>query len=165
MFECLILGDSIAEGTHKALPTCVAYSKKGINSVAWNKKYLSKDLSAPKVIISLGTNDDKIDTYSEIKKLRLKVIADRVYWIMPAIKPHIQVLVAQVAAEFGDTVLPITGLAPDKMHPTPAGYRELARNISSKNTYTSINTNINSNSDRVSCGPFFDTLDYRSCNR
>jgi lysophospholipase L1-like esterase len=155
MFDCLILGDSIAEGTKMVMPSCVTYSKVGINSAAWNKKYLAKDLSAPKVIISLGTNDDGIDTYSEIKKMRLRVSADRVYWIMPAIKPHIQVMVTRVAAEFDDIVLPITGLAPDKIHPTPAGYRELAKKISTKHA----------DNNTISCGPFFEALAYHICNR
>jgi lysophospholipase L1-like esterase len=35
-------------------------------------------------------------------------------------------MVREVAAGFGDTVLPITRLQPDGIHPSWAGYKELA---------------------------------------
>jgi lysophospholipase L1-like esterase len=79
------------------------------------------------VIISLGTNDLKnVNTFDELQKIRQRVKADRVYWIMPPIKPAIQELVRRLAAEHGDVILPITQLSPDRVHPTPQGYRELA---------------------------------------
>jgi lysophospholipase L1-like esterase len=49
-----------------------------------------------------------------------------VYWILPAIKPDIQEMVKKVAAENGDTVLPMTRLQKDGIHPSWAGYKELA---------------------------------------
>ena len=51
MLECLILGDSIAVGVHKARPECVAYVKSGINSRDYVNKYIGKDLAAQTVII------------------------------------------------------------------------------------------------------------------
>jgi lysophospholipase L1-like esterase len=45
---------------------------------------------------------------------------------LPAIKPNIQETVIKVAAEFGDTVLPITRLQKDGVHPSWAGYKDLA---------------------------------------
>ena len=38
MIDCLIVGDSIAVGTHHFKPECVAYAKGGINSNHWNKQ-------------------------------------------------------------------------------------------------------------------------------
>jgi len=128
MLECLILGDSIAVGTHQARPDCVAYAKGGWNTWQWNRDYLKNDLSAKTVIISLGSNDHKgIRTKAELQRIREKVGTNsRVFWIMPAIKPDIQEIVKQVATDYGDAILPITRLQKDGVHPSWAGYKQLA---------------------------------------
>jgi len=128
MLECLILGDSIAVGTHQARPECVAYAKSGWNTWQWNRDYLKKDMSAKTVIISLGSNDHKgIRTKAELQRIREKVGTNsRVFWIMPAIKPDIQEIVKQVATDYGDAILPITRLQKDGVHPSWTGYKELA---------------------------------------
>jgi len=131
MINCIILGDSIAVGTHQFRPECVAHANVGINSKQWRKEYLEKDqgnnLVAETIIISIGSNDYKgINTIEEISKIRIAVRAKRVFWILPAIKPDIQNMVKEVAAGFGDVVLPITQLEPDGIHPTRDGYKELA---------------------------------------
>jgi lysophospholipase L1-like esterase len=83
-------------------------------------------LKAKTVIISLGSNDHKyVKTESELRSIRELTKADRVYWILPAIKPDIQEIVKKVAAENGDTVLPITRLQNDGVHPSWAGYKQL----------------------------------------
>jgi lysophospholipase L1-like esterase len=127
MLECLIVGDSIAVGTATARPECVAYAKGGINSYQWLNKNIDKTpLIAKTVIISLGSNDHKyVKTESELQAIRELTKADRVYWILPAIKPDIQEIVRKVAAANGDTVLPITRLQKDGVHPSWAGYKEL----------------------------------------
>jgi lysophospholipase L1-like esterase len=127
MLECLIVGDSIAVGTATARPECVAYAKGGINSYQWLNKNIDKTpLIAKTVIISLGSNDHKyVKTESELQAIRELTKADRVYWILPAIKPDIQEIVRKVAAQYGDTVLPITRLQKDGVHPSWAGYKEL----------------------------------------
>jgi lysophospholipase L1-like esterase len=127
MLECLIVGDSIAVGTATARPECVAYAKGGINSYQWLNKNIDKTpLRAKTVIISLGSNDHKyVKTQSELQAIRQLTKADRVFWILPAIKPDIQEIVRKVAAEYGDTVLPITRLQKDGVHPSWAGYKEL----------------------------------------
>jgi lysophospholipase L1-like esterase len=128
MLECLILGDSIAVGTHQARPECVAYAKGGWNTWQWNRDYLKNDLTAKAVIISLGSNDHKgVKTKAELQRIREKVGATaRVFWILPAIKPEIQAIVRGMAEEYGDTVLPITRLQKDGIHPSWAGYKQLA---------------------------------------
>jgi lysophospholipase L1-like esterase len=129
MLDCLIVGDSIAVGTHQFKPECAVYAKGGINSKQWvDKNIQNMPLQAKTIIISLGTNDHKyIKTESELQTVRQLTKADRVYWILPAIKPDIQDIVRKVAAQYGDTVLPITSLQPDKIHPSWAGYKEIAK--------------------------------------
>ena len=127
MLECLIVGDSIAVGTARQRPECVSLSQGGINSHNWNKKNAGNSVAARTVIISLGSNDTKdIRTIWELQTLRDKVTADRVYWIMPAIKPHIQKMVQTVADSYGDTVLPIISLEKDGVHPDTKGYQAIA---------------------------------------
>jgi lysophospholipase L1-like esterase len=128
MIDCLILGDSIAVGTHQARPECVAYAKGGWNTWQWNRDYLKNDLTARTVIISLGSNDHKgVKTKAELQRIREKVGATaRVFWILPAIKPEIQAIVRDMAEEYRDTVLPITRLQKDGVHPSWAGYKQLA---------------------------------------
>jgi hypothetical protein len=128
MLDCLIAGDSIAVGIANVRQECVSYSKGGINSYQWvNRNIGNMPLNAKTVIISLGSNDHKyVKTESELRSIRELTKADRVFWIMPAIKPDIQEIVKKVAAEHGDTVLPITRLQKDGVHPSWAGYKELA---------------------------------------
>ena len=128
MIECLVLGDSIAVGLHQQIPQCESLSKGGWNTAQWNRDYLKYNLTANTVIISLGSNDHKhIRTQEELELLRNKVQAGRVFWILPAIKPEIQRIVKVIAALHGDTVLPIARLQPDGVHPSWAGYKDLAR--------------------------------------
>ena len=128
MIDCLILGDSIAVGTHLQRYECTSYSKGGINSANWNRDYLKNDLTAKTVIISLGSNDYKgIRTKAELQRIREKVgTTAKVFWILPAIKPHIQEIVKDMAKEYGDTVVPIRHLQEDGVHPNLKGYREIA---------------------------------------
>jgi len=128
MIDCLIMGDSIAVGTAQVRQECVSYSKGGINSYQWLNTNVGKSpYIAKTVIISLGSNDHKyVKTLSELRNIRELTKAERVYWILPAIKPDIQDIVRKVAAENGDVVLPITRLQKDGVHPSWAGYKELA---------------------------------------
>lgn len=127
MIDCLIIGDSIAVGTHQFKKECVAYAKGGINTWQFNKQYTG-DFYSGNVIISLGSNDHKgVNTRKELEALRNRVLAkNKVYWILPAIKPEIQEIVKDIADRNGDVVLPITRLQPDGVHPSWAGYKELA---------------------------------------
>ena len=133
MIDCMIVGDSIAVGTHHFRPECVSYSKSGINSHDWNTKYKAIDLQAKTVIISLGSNDLKtLHTYKEIMELRQRVDAKNVIWILPANKPHKAELVRMVAKAFDDNVLPIPNVSNDGVHPSPSGYKKLAENTKDK---------------------------------
>ena len=127
MIECLIVGDSIAVGTAHFRPECAVMAKSGINSKDWNEKHYHDQLKSDTVIISLGSNDLKtLNTFREIIALRQRIQARRVFWILPANKPQKVELIKMVAEEYKDTIIPISKVSTDKVHPTPQGYRELA---------------------------------------
>jgi lysophospholipase L1-like esterase len=127
MLDCLILGDSIAVGTAQFRPDCAVYAKGGINSHNWLNKNIDKKLTAKSVIISLGSNDHQgVKTFHELMSIRQLTDAGRVYWILPANKPDVAEIVEIIAKNFGDTILPITKLSKDGVHPTTVGYKELA---------------------------------------
>ncbi len=129
MIECLILGDSIAVGTAQARPECVAYVKSGINSYQFNKKY-PQTFNGKVVVISLGSNDHKyIETEQEFYRLRERIQAETVYWILPAGNAktseipivRIQEHVETIAGMFGDWIIRIPSLSKDGIHPTGNG--------------------------------------------
>jgi lysophospholipase L1-like esterase len=130
MLDCLIIGDSIAVGTHKFRPDCVAYAQGGITSIGWNKKFGNKDLTAKNVIISLSTNDwEKADTYGTLMNIRTKIKGDaKVFWIEPNRESKFEAVqhVRRVAEQFGDTVIVTTRWQQDKIHPSWAGYKNIA---------------------------------------
>jgi lysophospholipase L1-like esterase len=135
MLECLILGDSIAVGTANVRQECVSYSKGGWNTWQWNNHYIDKektDLTAKAVIISLGTNDHNgVKTFDELLKMRNNVKASQVFWILPPCnpkfcKPNVNEIVESIAKKFGDTIISTNRLQADAIHPSWAGYKELA---------------------------------------
>lgn len=135
MIDCLVLGDSIAVGTQAQRSECVSLAKGGINTWQWNKQFGNQDLTANTVIISLGSNDHKyIRTRQELEAMRSRVKAARVFWILPygnlkgseVSIEQIQQTVKSIAQQYGDVVLPITRISKDNIHPSWAGYRELA---------------------------------------
>jgi lysophospholipase L1-like esterase len=128
----MIIGDSIAVGVARERPECVSYSTGGLNTWQWNKKYGDKVLASPAVIISLGTNDHKgVKTLSELTAMRSRVTAQRVYWVMPPCndkfcKPEVNEWVKTIANTNGDVIITTKRLQPDAIHPSWAGYKELA---------------------------------------
>ena len=126
MLDCLIVGDSIAKGIGQVRTECVTLAQSGINSRDWNNIYIKKVKPARTTIISLGSNDYKsLNTEVELIALRTHVAADQVFWIVPAVKSDKQDLVKKIAKQFGDTFISIPELAPDRVHPTSRGYRQL----------------------------------------
>ena len=132
MLECLIIGDSIAGGTKMFAPKeCVSYSKGGWNTWQWNRSYGDKNLTAKNVVISLGTNDHAgVNTERELRKMRSKVKAERVVWIMPPCnkgfcKPKVNSIVEKLAREYGDVIVSTPYVQPDNIHPSWRGYKDL----------------------------------------
>jgi lysophospholipase L1-like esterase len=134
MLECLILGDSLAVGVGQVRTECVTYAKSGINSYDYVNRHIfytgSNNKEAKTVIISLGSNDYKsINTYEELLTLRQLVKADRVYWILPAIKDIKRKNVQKVAEKYKDIVIDSRNheISPDGVHPTYKGYKSIAK--------------------------------------
>lgn len=132
MIDCMIVGDSIAVGTHRVRTECAEYATGGLNTWQWNKKYKDANLSARSVIISLGTNDHKyVKTRKELEAMRARIKAERVYWIMPPCnekfcKADVNETVKQIAEANGDFIIATKRVQTDKIHPSWAGYKELA---------------------------------------
>ena len=129
MFECLILGDSIALGTSYYRKECTAIVKSGINSSSYNSKYISSQYTTKTAIISLGVNDSNdMDTYENLLKLRRNIDAEKVFWILPAIKDRKRKEIWMIAYDFNDIVVDsrFVPLSQDRLHPTSKGYKELA---------------------------------------
>ena len=133
MIDCMIVGDSIAVGTARVRQECAEYATGGLNTWQWNKKYKSADLTAKSVIISLGTNDHKgVKTRVELEAMRARVKAERVYWIMPPCnagfcKPTVNEIVKSIAEANGDMIIGTKRVQVDNVHPSWAGYKELAK--------------------------------------
>lgn len=127
MFDCLILGDSIAVGIAKHRPDCVVHAQVGINSRDWNNKFIGKNLDSNTVIISLGSNDHgNIKTLNELVELRENLKSKKVFWILPANNANTREVVRSVATKFQDTTIDIPYISKDNVHPSAKGYRELA---------------------------------------
>lgn len=135
MLECLILGDSIAQGIANYRPECIEYAQVGQNSAQANRAYRTHRLNADTVIISLGTNDHRyVDTYSELIQLRERIKANKVIWIMPnAVNPNsgtnitvVRASIDSIAGAYGDSILTIPQPMADRYHPTNRGYKNLA---------------------------------------
>jgi lysophospholipase L1-like esterase len=86
-------------------------------------------LQAKHVIISLGSNDHKyIKTEEELRNIRKLTNAQVVYWVLPSNKfPDAQAAVWKLANEYHDTVLKTERMQPDNVHPSWAGYKEIAK--------------------------------------
>jgi hypothetical protein len=133
MLDCLILGDSIAVGVSQIRKECVAYVKSGINSRDFYNKHktmLGEQKQVGTTIISIGPNDTKsIDTIKYANSIR-ENIKGKVYWILPSEtkKPEKFEIIKDVAKAWGDVVIerPKDKISGDGVHPTYAGYKELA---------------------------------------
>ena len=132
--SCIIIGDSIAHGVADIRKDCKSYTQSGISTLGWSHKWLKKiDFVADSVFISLGSNDQYgnfEDTVDELYKIRREIGEGRnVIWVLPAIKPWIQDIIVEIAYDYGDTVLQMTKLSSDHVHPTMRGYKALANFI------------------------------------
>jgi hypothetical protein len=125
MFECLIIGDSIAVGLGHARPECVTIARLGITSERWVRGFGSnpfyKDDTYKVAIISLGTNDYRNMTSEMLYLIRKEVKASKVIWLLPSysLKPIQRTIITELANEFKDKVLDITDhIGRDGIHPS-----------------------------------------------
>ena len=131
MIDCIIMGDSIAVGTHQFKKECVSYSKVGITSRGWDKLFGKNDLIANTTIISLGTNDsDDYDTFTKLIEIRSKIESKKVFWIVPNLETRKKAYsnVVIVARLFDDEIIIPSKYQKDKIHPNLSEYKEIAKN-------------------------------------
>jgi len=129
MFECLIIGDSIAVGTKMFMPQCLSYAVSGITSWHWGITYGFVSLTTAKtVVISLGSNDGKNPkTLDALLGIRHRTDAERVIWIVPTGAGRESVI--YVATKFGDQMIEIKSTQADKIHPDGNGYKAIVEEI------------------------------------
>ncbi len=125
---CLSLGDSLAVGVGRKLPECQTEAEVGITSARFIVERLSP-ARADRVVISLGVNDgESARTLENLLRVRSSVTARSVVWLLPFGHDLARRAISTVAARFGDRTID-TGpyVGDDRLHPTDAGYRMLAR--------------------------------------
>jgi lysophospholipase L1-like esterase len=127
MMSCITAGDSIGDGIHHYAPACTSMAHKGWSSARWHRHYAKITLSADRVLISLGSNDGRGDTASQIAAIRKQVKARQVVWVVPACNPRAAMAVEAEAARHGDALVWIRHTGPDHVHPTMSEYRALAK--------------------------------------
>ncbi len=125
---CLSLGDSLAVGVGQKLPECQVEAEVGITSTRFIVERLSP-ARADRVVISLGVNDgDSARTIENLVRVRSSVTARSVVWLLPSGHEAARRAIGAVAARFGDRTIDTSPyVGDDRLHPTDAGYRTLAR--------------------------------------
>ena len=80
------------------------------------------------VALKYDGNEPYLKYYKKDTSLHIEDKGKRVFWILPneESKPLIVHQVREVAVQFNDVVLPTTRWQKDKIHPSWAGYKELA---------------------------------------
>jgi len=138
LFECLVMGDSIASGISIVKPECKAVVKNGITSEKWFENYkfnpLYREHLFKVAVISLGTNDYAFHKIEEnLLQIRNGVRAKMVIWVLPnhILKPEQREIVLKIANHYGDKTIDIhmytgyDGIHPDGMNK----YKEIAERI------------------------------------
>jgi len=131
MFDCMIIGDSIAVGTAAYRRDCNLTAKVGITSEQFNNQY--RNINPTKItVISLGSNDGDAKTTGmtlEVLRVRLGGNHRTFIWIIPH-GPAAQI-VRDIAKKYGDMTIdrPANKMEWDQIHPTAAGYQEIAGKI------------------------------------
>lgn len=123
--DCIAIGDSIAVGVGQAAH-CSINAKVGASSsyIADHVVSSSRDVA----VISAGSNDPsnpKLRT--NLDKIRSKITAKRVVWILPYDRKAAAVVKA-VAVQHGDGYVDLSGFKTrDGVH--PSSYRSVARKL------------------------------------
>lgn len=127
MLDCIVLGDSIAVGVGQARPDCQTIAVSGVTSEHYVQMFAGAQ-QAHTAIISLGVNDgDGVATADNLSRLRGRVAANNVYWLLSGTNEHIRDAVRTIAGRFGDRLIDVLPLAgPDHIHPDRTGYAKLA---------------------------------------
>lgn len=149
MLDCLLVGDmfSVALQMRYMPEHCQVVSRGWMTSREFNEEY-PQNFNANAVIISLGMFDYKnINTEAELYKLRERVGAKTVFWILPIANlvsykvpdymnrkipiKTIQKAIKKIADEYGDRVITIDHISTiaEPVVPSDYGYKDIARRI------------------------------------
>ena len=126
MIECMILGDSIAQGVARWRPQCAQITQQGVNTSSFNNR-LAQSVEARHVLISLGSYDaDVPDLSRHLTQIRNRVIHGEVTWLLSANNAQSAEQVQQIARSHGDRVIQVkVVVGPDSVHPSTSGYHRL----------------------------------------
>lgn len=135
--SCIIAGDSNAVTLAPFVSECTLVGRPGINSWQFNGLY-PQHLNAETVVIALATNDHRyIRSADELRILRARITAKRVFWILPSGNlpasgvslASIQAYVRAAAAANGDIVVLVPSTQADRLHPSWAAGCTIAAQV------------------------------------
>ena len=127
MIECMILGDSIAQGMVRSHPRCEHRTQVGITSDQFVRQ-ITHNVTAHHVLISLGSNDGHARTTRQsLIQLRSKILHARVTWLLSANNTQAAQAAQEVAIMHGDPVIHVRSVVgADGVHPNASGYYRLS---------------------------------------
>lgn len=135
MLECLVIGDSIAQGVGQQLPRCRVIAQSGITSSAFVNSHGALPKSR-RVLISLGSNDNSNFSliYGSLRTLRARFDNQtQVCWLLSSNNQRALGAASQVAREHGDCTITMgSHVSADRIHPTAKGYQTLAQQWQTK---------------------------------
>jgi lysophospholipase L1-like esterase len=128
MMECVILGDSIAQGVSRNFPACAHRVKVGITSEQFVRSMM-QPVNGRHVLISLGSNDGHAQTtLSALTTMRSQITHSQVTWLLSSNNASAAQAAQQVARLHGDRMISVSAwVGPDRVHPTTAGYHRLSQ--------------------------------------
>lgn len=126
MMDCMILGDSIAQGVAATRPQCAQITQRGITTPEFSR-VLIQQVHARHVLISVGSNDWGVgDMHRHLTQIRSRIQSGEVTWLLSANNAQAAQQVQQVARTHGDRVIQVSlVVGSDGVHPSPAGYHRL----------------------------------------
>jgi hypothetical protein len=122
MLECLIIGDSIAQGIHAVAPQCEVRAKVGANTDFIVNNYKTAK-HADYTVISMGSNwPDNPRNFANAVKLRQSLTgSELVIWILPYNRKAADT-VRRVAKQYGDNYIDLSAFGSnDRVHPKSYG--------------------------------------------
>ena len=132
MFDCLILGDSLAQGVSWQMPECHAVVVAGMKSRNFYSILFNNLSDGPLpddyVLISLGSNDNNDpDLEEKLDQIRSVLRSPNVTWLLCANSQYAHDIAEKIASKYKDNVIeakPYVGK--DGIHPSYSGYGIIA---------------------------------------
>jgi hypothetical protein len=137
MVPCLVIGDSIAAGVHRAMPECEVRVIGGASAALFDRRTAGTGLDAALVtVISLGSDEGPDDDQAHLLAIRGR-IEGVVVWLLPPARPVARKTIIGIAEAFGDRIVDVLPPGPSipgdatnrHIHPSAEGDRRLAQRI------------------------------------